>query len=201
MPHEVSQIVNSEVVSRSRRSTTFLNTIARVKVPICSKCNLEFKEWEKFASKNRWSKRGAGCYALLMVLLVLLGFITGPDASGVSPLFQVLPIFLIPLGICLAHAILISRKAKKMENNPKHTIKFIAKEVHVKPLNTMDWIPYTEWINNTLRETSVEEIERDFRSLSSSSDVEPRHEYCPQCGTKIDRSYKFCKECGEPITS
>lgn len=199
IPYEISKIVDSEVVKRKKRSTTYLTTTSQVKLPICSNCNLEFQRWKKFNSKNKLSHMGAVCSGFIMVLVFLLAIITGPDASGISPLFYLVPIFLIPLGICLTHAILISHAASKLENNPKHSMKFIGKEVYVKPMNSLTWISYPDWINNTLKDSVTEDIERDFKSLSSTSDIKTYNEYCPKCNTKLDKAYKFCKQCGEPI--
>lgn len=199
IPYEISKVVDTEVVSRQKRSTTYLNTTARVKLPICSNCNLEFQRWKKFNNKNRWSYRGAMCYGFGMVLIFLLAFITGPDASGISPLLYVLPIMAIPVGICLTHAILISRASSKMENNPKHSMKFIGKEVYVKPMNSSIWMLYPDWINNTLKDSVTEDIERDFKSFSSTDDIKTDYDYCPKCGAKWGKAYKFCKECGEPL--
>lgn len=199
IPYKLSKIVDREVVSRKKRSTTYLTTTSQVKLPICSNCNLEFQRWKKFNSKNRLSYGGTGCCGVMMVLVFLLAIITGPDASGISPLFYVLPIFLIPIGICLTHAILISRASSKMENNPKHSMKFMGKDVYVKPMNSLTWISYPDWINNSLKDSVTEDIERDFKSLSSTSDLKMYNEYCPKCNTKLDKAYKFCKECGEPL--
>jgi len=199
IPYEISKIVEREVVSRQKRSTTYLNTTAQVKLPICSNCNLEFQRWKKFNNKNRWSYGGALCYGVMAVLIFLLAFITGPDASGISPLFYIIPIMAIPIGICLTHAILISRASSKMENNPKHSMKFMGKEVYVKPMNSPTWTSYPDWINNTLKNSVTEEIERDFKSLSSTGDIKTYNKYCPECGTKLDKESRFCKECGEPI--
>jgi len=199
IPYEISKIVESEVVSRKKRSTTYLTTTSRVKLPICRNCNLEFQRWKKFKNKNNWSIKGAVCYGVMGVLIFLIAFITGPDASGNNPLFFVIPILLIPIGICSTHAILISRKASKLENNPKHSMKFKGKEVYVKPMNSLTWTSYPDWINNTLKNSVTEDIERDFKSLASTGDIKESYDYCPKCGAKWGKAFKFCKECGEPL--
>ena len=201
-PYEISKVIDSEVISRQKRSTTYSNTISTVKLPICSNCNLEFQRWKKFDKKNKWSYRGALCYGIMAVLVTLLAFMTGPDASGISPLLYVIPVMAIPIGICLTHATIISRKSSKMDNNPKHSLKFMGKEVYVKPMDSLKWIPYSDWVNNTLKESVTEDLERDFKSLSvttTTSDNKMYLEYCPKCNTKIEKHNKFCVECGEPI--
>ena len=199
IPYEISKVVDTEVVSRRKRSTTYLNTTARVKLPICSNCNLEFQRWKKFNNKNRWSYGGALCYGVMAVLIFLLAFITGPDASGFSPLLYVVPLFFVPIGIFSTHAILISYTASKLENNPKHSIKFIGNEAHVKPMNTFSWISYQFWMSNTLKDSITQNIEQDFKSLSFPGDIKMSYEYCPKCHTKLDKDYKFCVECGERL--
>ncbi len=199
VPHLISKVVDSQVVSRRRRSTTYRNTTSTVKLPICSSCNLEFQRWRKSAGKNRWSYCGAGCYTVIMVLVILLGFMNGPDSSGSNPFFLIAPVLLIPIAICLTHAIIISRKSSKMENNPKHSMKFEGREVYVRPMNSLAWISYPDWVNKTLRDSVTEDIERDFKSLSSTGDRKPEFTFCPKCNTKLDKKNKFCKECGEPI--
>lgn len=198
-PYVISKVVDSQVVSRKRRSTTYLNTISQIKLPICLNCNLEFQKWKKFKSKNKLSYGGAVCCTIVTVLVFLLAFNTGPDASGFSPLLYVVPLFFVPIGIFSTHAILISHTASKLENNPKHSMKFIKKEAYVKPMNTFSWIRYPLWIETTLKDSMTVDIERVFKSLSTPGDMKMYYEYCPKCNTKLDKENKFCIECGESL--
>jgi hypothetical protein len=135
----------------------------------------------------------------MLVLLFLLAIANSLDSPRISPLFYIIPILLIPLGTCLTYAILISRNSGKMGNNPKHSMKFIAREVYVKPLNSLTWISYLDWINNTIKNSVTEDIERDLKSLSSTEYIKTYFEYCLKCNAKLDKANKFCRECGEPI--
>ncbi len=176
-------------------------------VPTCSKCYNAFSEWKKEKErKNQAFMRvfyGLSC----LVLIISLGLLF---LMGIYGLFFV---FIVPLVFILIFGLiefLRNKHFNSLESSPTHNIKIKKGDVYIRPLDSLDWIAYNNWINSVMEQPSQQSLYNSIvrnsdtlegnSYLSSNNQIDVEYIYCRKCRYRSRSSDKFCRRCGFPLS-
>jgi len=196
--YDFHEVVDSKKLSK----TTTQYTHAHTYIPICNKCNRDFKVYKEYSEKNFWSWCG-GSISTCVLFILIINFAIGYNAN--SPMgtpWLILLVVLIILDIVfISHITLIASRARAMVENPKKYMKNIEKQPYVKPMGAPDWIAYSEWLKTAAQESFAYQQQNQYETnetMYSPSKPEKitRDKHCGKCGKLILPNQKFCVNCG-----
>ncbi len=176
-------------------------------VPTCSDCFKDFSEWEKEKErKNQSFMRVFYCFSFL-ILIISLGLLFLMGIYGLIFVFIVSVVFILIFAFI---EFLRNKHFKSLESSPTHNIKIRKGTVYIKPLDSLDWINYNNWIKTVVERPSQQSIYNSNVSssstlegnsnTSSNSQIDADYIYCRKCRYRSRSTEKFCSRCGFPLS-
>lgn len=189
-----SKIVDSKRISKYKTQYTWAN----IYIPICYKCQQDFRKHSEYAST--WSGCGFCSVCFILFLLFITSTVNTIAGKVIDTPWQIIMILLVILDIIFfVHLSYISLKAHAMVENPNKYMKFKRKIPFVKPMDAKNWVPYSEWLKNAESKTyDIKNISKNEETIYTIPEFKSKSEkrFCGNCGKPISSNEKYCFHCG-----